>query len=557
MATIRVSNNQNTYDVEETDLPKAMKDGYQPLISVAKGDSKFDVHPQDLSKALADGYRPIQHAPEVSMLESGARGLAQGATFGFADEITGALESAITDKTYEQARNESRQAYQDAQKANPWTYGAGELGGAVGTAFIPGLGVLNAAKEATLATKIGLGAAQGGLSGLGMSDSHTVGGMAKDAVVGGALGAAAPVALAGLGKAAGYVGENFNSGISKVGSIASGADQDALLRNIQRPTQMAAAEADGFANKLSQQAMDQIQAKGKQVGADVGSAKLNFLKKSGDDEFSTIGNSVAQKIDDFTAMNAPSQKGFSALTNDQQAELENLSKVFKGGDLTGEDLVKSREYLDNIEKLAGKYDKNGTGPYVNFLKSIRGELDAHLDKVSPEIDKANTAFSDFLGNKKTLGLNNESTAESIVSNLYGANKTAKQNAAQALLDPATMESVQDIAANKAVSGATGPSGSDFGRRTMLGHVAAIPTFGLSEVAVSPTAWKVGLRALGRVEDRISYTLDKSPEFFGEFAKPLQEAAARGPYAVASTNFLLSQRDPNYRAKIKQLNDEGQ
>ena len=45
----------------------------------------------------------IQEEPQAdSMLESGVRGLAQGASFGFADEITGGLEAlydvATTDK---------------------------------------------------------------------------------------------------------------------------------------------------------------------------------------------------------------------------------------------------------------------------------------------------------------------------------------------------------------------------------------------------------------------------------------------------------------------------
>ena len=82
---------------------------------------------------------------KASVLESGMRGLAQSATFGFADEITAMLESAVTDKTYEQAQKESEQAYLEAARENPKAYMAGEIAGA----FVPGAGIAKAGKLAT------------------------------------------------------------------------------------------------------------------------------------------------------------------------------------------------------------------------------------------------------------------------------------------------------------------------------------------------------------------------------------------------------------------------
>jgi len=49
--------------------------------------------------------------PNVSGTESALRGAAQGLSLGFADEITGGVESLLSDKTYDQARNESRENY--------------------------------------------------------------------------------------------------------------------------------------------------------------------------------------------------------------------------------------------------------------------------------------------------------------------------------------------------------------------------------------------------------------------------------------------------------------
>src|SRR5688572_29503375 len=66
-----------------------------------------------------------QEKEKPSEVESAARGFAQGASFGFADEISGGVESLIGDKTYKQARNESRENFKKAQEANPGSFVAG------------------------------------------------------------------------------------------------------------------------------------------------------------------------------------------------------------------------------------------------------------------------------------------------------------------------------------------------------------------------------------------------------------------------------------------------
>ena len=139
-----------------------------------------------------------------SMLESGARGLAQGASFGFADEITGGLEAlydvATTDKElsdlgdlYEQRRDESRANYKKSEEDNPLTYGAGQIGGAVGTAFVPGLG----------GASLGKLAAQGAGHASGASEADNVGDLARDAATG-----------AGMGLALGTGGKFLSKGVS-------------------------------------------------------------------------------------------------------------------------------------------------------------------------------------------------------------------------------------------------------------------------------------------------------------------------------------------------------
>lgn len=126
-------------------------------------------------------------APKPGKIESFVRGTVQGATLNFSDEMVGALESLFSDKTYAQARDESRAANQAAKDANPWTYGAGELGGGIATSFVPGLGVAKGASLGAQALKAG---AIGAVSGLGASEKEDLGGQLQDAATSGALSAA-------------------------------------------------------------------------------------------------------------------------------------------------------------------------------------------------------------------------------------------------------------------------------------------------------------------------------------------------------------------------------
>jgi hypothetical protein len=137
--------------------------------------------------------------PQISQVESALRGGAQGLSFGFADEATAKLESLRTGKPYEQALQETRQAYKQAQEANPITYTGSEIAGGVLPALIPS-GVTQATTGASLARLGAIGAGTGALSGLGFSEGENIGEIAKDVGIGGVLGGALPVVGRGIAK---------------------------------------------------------------------------------------------------------------------------------------------------------------------------------------------------------------------------------------------------------------------------------------------------------------------------------------------------------------------
>jgi hypothetical protein len=127
--------------------------------------------------AAASDAPAAPQAEKPGMVESALRGLKQGVTLDFGDEITGAVESLFTDKTYEQARDEARANDKAAREANPWTYGAGNLGGSVATSLVPGLGIAK-------------GAGVLGIGGLGASEKKDLAGQLTDAVTSAVIGGA-------------------------------------------------------------------------------------------------------------------------------------------------------------------------------------------------------------------------------------------------------------------------------------------------------------------------------------------------------------------------------
>lgn len=158
---------------------------------------------------------------KFTQLQSLLKGLQQGATFGFGDEIAGATQTLADTLTgtsdvnkrlieqgfkgdigptsatdvYKQGRNEARQDYSRAQSDNPKSYMGGEVLGTGLTAALPGPTVLKAKDALTGAVT---GAGYGGLTGLGNSNREDLAGIAKDtatgALIGGTVGAIVPAA---------------------------------------------------------------------------------------------------------------------------------------------------------------------------------------------------------------------------------------------------------------------------------------------------------------------------------------------------------------------------
>jgi len=183
----------NPADVEVIEQPAPSSTGLR-LSDLKPGDYEIEAAPDK--------------APAVGQGEAVLRGGAQGLTMGYGDELTGLIESALTEKSYTQSRDEARANNAAAQEQNPWTYGAGNVAGGLATMAVPGL---NLAKGATAWQAAKFGAATGAFAGLGSSNADLtkgdVGGAVADTATGALIGGAVSGAVGSISPVRKYLQE--------------------------------------------------------------------------------------------------------------------------------------------------------------------------------------------------------------------------------------------------------------------------------------------------------------------------------------------------------------
>lgn len=214
-----VTRNNEPVDIDEKDFDAALKQGLEPAMEYADKDGNVNVvRKSHQAKAEASGLKPLaiyqgqQSASKVKDklsegwkgdLEAGARGLANAATLGFSDELSGAAQAAkgafkkgsLSDlkSDYTKGRDEYREredaAWDDGGLGRKILYGAGAAVPTLASlgASLPAQGVKQAA---ILGAKYGAAGAAGGGTGQGQTDltKGEYGQYAKDLALGGALG---------------------------------------------------------------------------------------------------------------------------------------------------------------------------------------------------------------------------------------------------------------------------------------------------------------------------------------------------------------------------------
>ena len=381
--------------------------------------------------------------PEISKTESAIRGGAQGLSMGFADEATARLESILKNKPYEEALQESRSAYKQAQEANPITYTGSEIVGGIAPTFIPGIGqAVTGAKLGKLAT---IGAGTGALSGLGYSEGKDIGEVARDVGIGGALGGALPVIGSKLfpKKLQSEINKKASETVTQEASQATG-------KEITQATVGQAAKREGIPLKELEKSLQNAQSSADQnLGAKLSQADelistltgkkeslINFLRQNPEKskQIAEITNTaqssdeLARILTEYATKNPTRRQGIEAATKgkkilqesninilnqdifdilDQsrnriieknkqgissplslaQKEIEDISlKIVNQESYDGTALRNLLSNLDDqVNKYGGYYDINQKNKGIqNELKKVRGEINDYIKKQLPE-----------------------------------------------------------------------------------------------------------------------------------------------------------------------------
>ena len=346
-------------------------------------------------KKYVDELQPISQQPpppQVSQTESALRGGAQGLSFGFADEATARLESITKGVPYEQALQESRQAYKQAQEANPITYTGSEIVGGIAPTFIPGIGqAVTGAKLGRLAT---IGAGTGALSGLGYSEGKDIGEVARDVGIGGALGGALPVvptaARYALEKTKPILDTGIKAGISAITGKGS-QYLEKLERNpeqIKRMEKIFTETAPEEISKLSNQLADVA------TSDPFGKRALAYSRKSykildnAGDNIKIDRNQITEYLNNLSASkNKSTAKVDKYIRNELTKKADDIAQNYPET-LNGRDAKRliqeidrdTKELLPSRGKQLGQFDS----VELKELKNLRSKIDQPLKNQSPE-----------------------------------------------------------------------------------------------------------------------------------------------------------------------------
>lgn len=192
------------------------------------------------------GLREPEELP--SRTESALRGFNQGVTFGLSDELAALPYLFPGGKTFREDLAENRAIHEAAARQNPGSYYSGLGAGAVGSAFIPGVGLLgNAARGAMGASRLGKGVqaaaqfapkytgralGQGALAGYGYSDAETIPEVALDTAQGAGLGLLGNAAFRGIGVGGSKAYSGVSKELGRIGGIAQSVVPHQLMRRL-------------------------------------------------------------------------------------------------------------------------------------------------------------------------------------------------------------------------------------------------------------------------------------------------------------------------------------
>ena len=497
--------------------------------------------PEETSGALPPGVRSLDEGggdeEGPGYAESALRGAAQGATLNHADEIAGAMEALVDKikghhedlgKLYIKHRDESRAAHAAAKEANPVTYGAGELGGSLATAAIPGIG------EGGLLAQGAKMAALGAVGGEGASTADTAHGLLKDTAEGAALGGAAGVVGAGVGKLV-------------------GAGAHALADPLQSAADVATVKAAGPIGKGMVK-----------LGDEAGIARTaTTLRETG---VVTPLTSVRTASRRLNALEESEQGKYG----DAVRELAAKEPTSGSPMLTGNDIANhiEREVMTPLLNEPNR-SKQAEGALQTIIDQYRerGSAPINIDEADRLLQglqqRAKTGLAGSLQDAMAPG-SNEAMAQAAKSsrrllmqqaqNIDPTLAAARDEAGRKL---AAIKPLANTAENRAQAMAGQSTPGLLGGQGIVGGIGLLamghPATGLA--AIGAGLAQKGLRQYGNSLagtgfNKLAAVARSAPQTLGKWGPLLAAAAARGDAALATLHYTLSQNDSEYASTAR-------
>ncbi len=532
--------------------------------------------------------------PSISKGESFARGAGQGVTFGFQDELSSAVEpgidllldkvlgksgaeavSNLPEESYSSRRDGYRGENRAAQEANPGTYLTGQIAGGI----LPTVGT----GGSSLASAVGTGAATGGLSGAGLSEADLTegefGDFSKDVALSSALGAGAGALGYGVGK-----------GIEKAASKVSPRVREYLEEVARRRAVKSVGGERGTFKKLlgGKVNTDKIDDLGQRIidnevitpfgSTDDMVGKMNELSDSGWGKmkygFEQVDDTgLGKTVDPFTgemgkgghvspyAMKLDVDELLTGFDDDVAQKVAKTfgDRIPKNGEkLT---LQQAQDLKNAMKKFSNWNNKISPSQQENAFRQVEGIISSKIDEAASGVE---STLGENASNILKQGRSEYQTASQIQEPLL--NKSAREmgNKTLGLTDWLWLAAgVGEDGTFKVPLGyAAKKYGETYGNQqlALMANKVAKSVQGNPQLQRVFESMKNSINAGGRAavpavandagmykkKNERDQTQNINIPKMGKFTPHLEAAKARGPEALAATDYVLGMSNPEYR-----------
>lgn len=345
-------------------------------------DKDFDSYP-DLNAAFdalpeAASAAGPRYSPELKQYtegESFGKGIQQGGTFGFADEI-GALFGTLGAKSggderdmkdvYEEIRNLLRAENKQAEEQNPYSSIAGNVVGSIPSALL----VPTAAAEGALG-RVAQAAKAGGIGGAigaaGTSEANLaqgdVGDFAKDVAMGGALGVGLGAGGQGLGEG---IGKTYNYAKESMQKLPLFQDIKAVYDKTKAGKELFGTVGEKAEDlyKYGEDTMQKLSGIRNKVGAEIESAGMSMDNELPKIDISNAYLKAAQALEDY----APSNDQQMAVMKKINSLMDRATQDGAVSELLPSEVIKLRQEVNKLYKSAKD------GDTIDLINSLKRDL---------------------------------------------------------------------------------------------------------------------------------------------------------------------------------------